>query len=337
MLNFDEGRFLKIQTGAASLAGPIDEAISAIFAEPPENLYFLGTGGVAYLMQPAFQLLQRQSRFQTFLDYTAELVLTGSANLTAKSLVVMPSLSGTTKESVAMLEALKKTGARVITLVGHADTPLGQGGDYAFVNFAEDDTSCESFFIQSLYIALSVMKQRGEIANYEALVVELKRLPKLLLGVKQQFEPQAEAFARKIADHGYHIFTGAGNVWTSALYYATCILEEMQWIRTRPIHAADFFHGTLELVEKGVSVMLFKGEDAYRPLGDRVERFCPDYTDKLTVLDTKDFALPGLSPEVRALASPMVLATILERASAHLEVMRNHPLVTRRYYKRVAY
>jgi hypothetical protein len=23
----------------------------------------------------------------------------------------------------------------------------------------------------------------------------------------------------------------------------------MQWIRTRPVHAADFFHGTLELVE----------------------------------------------------------------------------------------
>ncbi len=40
-----------------------------------------------------------------------------------------------------------------------------------------------------------------------------------------------------------------------------CILEEMQWIRTRPVHASDFFHGTLELVEKGVSVILFKGED----------------------------------------------------------------------------
>ena len=33
----------------------------------------------------------------------------------------------------------------------------------------------------------------------------------------------------------------------------------------------------------------------------------------------------------------ILLATVLERISAHLEVMRNHPLTTRRYYKRVAY
>ena len=33
----------------------------------------------------------------------------------------------------------------------------------------------------------------------------------------------------------------------------------------------------------------------------------------------------------------LLLATVLERISAHLEVLRNHPLTTRRYYKRVAY
>jgi len=111
----------------------------------------------------------------------------------------------------------------------------------------------------------------------------------------------------------------------------------MQWIRTRPVHAADFFHGTLELVEKGVSVIVFKGEDAYRPLTDRVEKFARDFTDKVTVLDTARFAMPGVSAETRALVSPVVLATILERLSAHLEVKRNHPLTTRRYYKKVSY
>jgi len=31
------------------------------------------------------------------------------------------------------------------------------------------------------------------------------------------------------------------------------------------------------------------------------------------------------------------LATALERLSAHLEARRNHPLTTRRYYKKVDY
>jgi len=37
------------------------------------------------------------------------------------------------------------------------------------------------------------------------------------------------------------------------------------------------------------------------------------------------------------LISPILLATAMERVSAHLEAKRKHPLTTRRYYKRVPY
>lgn len=337
MLNFDEPRFLAIQSGAVALADRIDATVAAALDAGAENLFFLGTGGVAYLMQPAYQLLQRHSSFPVFIDYPAELVLTRSVNLTSRSIVVMPSLSGTTKESVAMLARLQEIGATVLTLVGSEATPLGQAGPHVFVNFAADDTSSESFYIQSLLVALSVLKARGEIEGHDRIVSELRLLPGLLLEVKRSFEPDADHFARIVAGSDYHIFTGAGNVWPSALYYATCILEEMQWIRTRPVHASDFFHGTLELVEDGVSVILFKGEDSSRALAERVESFVPRYSGKFTILDTRSFALPGISEDVRGLVSPIVLATILERLSAHLEVIRDHPLVTRRYYKRVEY
>jgi fructoselysine-6-phosphate deglycase len=111
----------------------------------------------------------------------------------------------------------------------------------------------------------------------------------------------------------------------------------MQWIRTRPVHASDFFHGTLELVEPGVSVVILVGEDQSRPLSQRVERFAPRFTDKVHVLDTKDFELPGVSDTTRGLISPVLLATVFERLSAHLEVLRDHPLTTRRYYKKLDY
>jgi fructoselysine-6-phosphate deglycase len=158
-----------------------------------------------------------------------------------------------------------------------------------------------------------------------------------MLELKRAQEAQAERLAETFRNEPYHIVTGAGSTWPQAFYYGMCILEEMQWIRTRPVHASDFFHGTLELVEKGVSVIIFKGEDASRPLLQRVEDFALRFTDKVTVLDTAAFALPGISQRVRALISPVLLATFLERLSAHLEVKRNHPLTTRRYYKKVAY
>ncbi|MBZ9841012.1 SIS domain-containing protein [Mesorhizobium sp. CA5] len=337
MLNFDEARFIRIQSGAVALRERIEAVVAQCLAADAQNIFFLGTGGAAILMHPAAQLLQRRSGFPAFVDITAELQLVQSVHLTDKSIVVLPSLSGTTKESVALLSRIKDVGATVITLVGHEETPLGKGGDHVFVNFAEDDTSCESFYLQSLFIALAVLKHRGELAESERIFAELEQLPRLLLEVKRSYEQEAAGFAHKLAASDYHIIAGAGNVWPQAWYYGMCILEEMQWIRTRPVHASDFFHGTLELVDKDVSVVLFKGEDSARPLADRVEKFAPTYTDKLTVLDTADFELPGISPDVRALVSPIVLATALERVSAHLEVIRNHPLTTRRYYKRVAY
>ena len=66
------------------------------------------------------------------------------AGLDRKALVVIPSLSGTTKESVRSLAFLKERGVRTISLTGHADTPLAQEADHNFTNFTEDDTSSES-------------------------------------------------------------------------------------------------------------------------------------------------------------------------------------------------
>jgi fructoselysine-6-phosphate deglycase len=337
MLNFDEQRFLRIQSGALALADDIHTTLGQLVAQGARNLFFLGSGGAGILMHPAARLLQTRSTFPVFVEMPAELVVTGSVHLGEGSIVVIPSLSGTTSESVEALEYCKARGATVLVLTGHADTPLGEQADHCFVNFAEDDTSCESFYLQSLLLALSLMHHRGEYDDYPTVLGELTTLPQLLLDVKRTFEPRAAELAAQIKDEPFHIITGAGSTWPEAFYYGMCILEEMQWIRTRPVHASDFFHGTLELVEDGVSVLVLKGEDATRPLTERVEKFAPNYTDKVCVLDAADHALPGISEDVRALVSPVLLATVLERLSAHLEVLRDHPLTTRRYYKRVAY
>ena len=337
MLNFDDQRFLRIQQGALAQSDRLAATTKELVSRGAPNLFFVGSGGAGILMQPAHRLLRSRSTFPAYVENPAELVANGCPDLGPGSVVVIPSLSGTTAESVATLQLAKERGATVITLVGHAETPLADGADHAFVSFAEDDTSSEMFYLQSLVVALAVMDTRGEIDDYAGILDELATMPALLLEAKRDFEQQAEAIAKRIADSDYHVITGAGSSWPQAFYYGMCILEEMQWIRTRPVHASDFFHGTLELVEPGVSVVLLKSEDGSRALGDRVEAFAERFTDQLMVLDPADCSLPGLSTRVRELVSPVVLATLLERVSAHLEVLRGHPLTTRRYYKRVEY
>jgi fructoselysine-6-phosphate deglycase len=338
MLNFDPDRFRSIQGDAVALAGPLRETVGRLLDDGAANLFFLGAGGAGVLMLPAAQLLARSSAFPVKLVHAAEMVAVGDVTLGNGSIVVIPSLSGTTKEAVEVLEYAQGRGATVVALTGNAESPVATKADVNFTVGAADDTSSESFYLQSLLIALAVLDARGELdGGYEAIAGELALLPELLVGVKEAFEPRAAELAEKYRDEPYHIVVGGGSAWAEAWYYGTCILEEMQWIRTRPIHASDFFHGTLELVERDVSVLLLKGEDAARPLADRVEAFAPTISDKVETIDTAAFPLPGVSERVRGLISPVVLATALERLSAHLEVLRDHPLTTRRYYRQMAY
>ncbi|MRG57884.1 SIS domain-containing protein [Phyllobacterium sp. SYP-B3895] len=337
MLNFDKDRFVKIQSGAVAIADDVRALVRKLLDDGLERIFFMGTGGVQFLTQPAIELARNGTVFPVSAAFPAQVVLEAPAGLDERALVILPSLSGTTKESVQLMAFLKERGVKTLSLTGHKNTPLGLDADYNFTNFAEDDTSSESFYLQTLLIVLALLAERGEFADFDATVAELKKLPELLVSVKEDYEAGAAALAQEIKDEPYHIFTGAGSVWPEAHYYGMCILEEMQWIRTRPVHASDFFHGTLELVEPGVSLFIFKGEDACRPLTDRVENFAKRYTDKVRVLDAAAVKLPGISENTRKLISPIILATMLERLSAHLEVLRDHPLTTRRYYKRVEY
>jgi len=337
MLNFDEKRFVSIQTGAVAIADEVKPLLRRLLNGGLERIFFMGTGGVQFLTQPAIEFAKSATLFPVSSAFPAQVVLDPPAGLDEKALVILPSLSGTTKESVVLLEFLKERGVKTLSLTGHKDTPLGLGADDNYTNFAADDTSCESFYLQTLIIILALLAERGEMTDFDVLLAELKLLPNLLVEVKRDFEPQAAMLAEEISEETWHIFTSAGLSWPQAHYYGMCILEEMQWIKTRPVHASDFFHGTLELVEEDVSIFLFKGEDACRPLTDRVENFANAYTKKLRVLDAAAAKLPGISPQLRQLISPIILATMCERLSAHLEVLRNHPLSTRRYYKRVEY
>ena len=336
MLNFDEQRFVDSQRGALAHGPGLHDAVRKHFSAAGDSLFFLGSGGAGILMEPAVSLLASKSTVSAFSLAPAELMTLGSARLGPHSLVIVPSRSGDTAESLDVLAYAKSAGATVISLTGTPGSALAERADVNFTNPVADDNSSESFYLQSLLSALAVMDVRGEQLGFGETLRELEQLPVQLLEAKRSFETRAPEVASFIAASPYHLIVGAGSSWPEAFYYGMCILEEMQWIRTRPVHAAHFFHGPLELVEPGVSCLLMKGEDGSGPLVDRVERFIHEYGGSSIVLDAAQIAT-GLSDHVRALISPVLLATVLERVSAHLEIIRDHPLTTRRYYRRVSY
>jgi fructoselysine-6-phosphate deglycase len=266
----------------------------------------------------------------------AEFILQGNKHFSEDSLCVFCSRSGDTQEIVNAIQFCNVAGATTLAFACHADTPVCTESKHHFVSFAEDDHLAECFYLQLYAFLFRILMQRGDFPKYITFVEQIRQIAPYLVKAKEQTEAMAVSLAVKHKNTDYHMVVGSGAVWGEAYDYAMCILEEMQWLKTKSIHAGEYFHGTLELTDEDTSMLLLYGEDSTRPLMDRVYNFASRITKNIAIFDTKRVELP-LDKDFRPFLSPIVIYSMLERFSCHLEKERKHPLEQRRYYRKERY
>ncbi|MGA4845313.1 SIS domain-containing protein [Streptomyces sp. G5(2025)] len=333
MLGFNEPELLSQLASTVALRPRIEELADRLVDEGFDHLFLVGAGGTYAQMWPYEHLARRSSTLPVRAVIAAELVASGDAMLGERSVAVFTSVSGTTEDSLSAIEFCRSKGVHTIGFTGYADSPIAKAVDVALVS----EPKAWPFDPQMLLLMGRLLSRRGEFAGYEKLADELAGIPRLMVDVAKQADPSASAFAEAHKDTDYHFLVGGGNLWGFTYLYSMCILEEMQWLRTTRVHSAEFFHGSLELLEEDTSVIVFQGEDETRALTDRVEAFAKRISRDVTVFDTRDYALEGISPEFRGLLAPLVLDTVMGRASKHLERVRDHSLDLRRYYRVLDY
>lgn len=330
LISFNEQEFLREESGAIMLKPEIENIVDGICRKGYKNIFLIGIGGTFALAEQIGSIIKSRSCIDVYVENAAEFTVLGNKHFGKDSVVIVDSVSGDTKEVVEAVKLCKDTGAYVIGFIEKKDSPLAEAVDYLI--------SFEGGALYKFYMTVfRFMYNAGEFNEYGKFFEELKALPKALLQMKKDADIKAEKFVDKYMDEPIHYLVGSGNLWGAAYSYAMCIMEEMQWMRTKSIHAAEFFHGTLEVIEKDTNVILFKGEDETRPLMDRVEAFVNRVSNKVTVFDTKDYELKGISKEFRGLIAPFVIRSVTERINKHLEFKRKHPLEIRRYYRRLEY
>lgn len=336
MRNFDVDKYLQDGKTAYGQRANIEALADKLTERGFHNIVIIGIGGTWAEWSPIVQVMRHYTDFPIYLENAAELCVRTDKNfLTKNSLVITASASGDTKEILAAVRMCKEMGIEVAGFSKNEETPLAKELDYLIANPCGD---CEDSYLMFFLLALRLLYNRGEFPNYIKFADQMANLHSNLLRIREEFEPKAAAIARAYAKEPYNIFVGSGTLWGETFLFSMCILEEMQWVRTKSVTSADFFHGTLELVEKDVPVFLFKGEDEYRALDERVECFCENITEKLTVIDTKEYKLEGIDEEFRVICSPMILtALITERLAAHYELNTGHSLKFRRYYRQLDY
>ncbi|MFV2049740.1 SIS domain-containing protein [Metabacillus litoralis] len=337
MLKFDKDQFVElVGTVGLSKREEIENIVDEITNKGFKNIFLVGSGGTIAMMLPYVYIFKSNSSIEVHAEIAAELLVMNNRHLTKDSVCIFASVTGTTKETVAAAEFCKEKGATTIGLVALPDTPLGDVVDYR-ISTGHEKHSFDTFFLHLQLVTFRFIHNQNEFPQYEKFANELAALPEAMAQAMEEFDSRAEQFAIRHKDTKYHMLVGAGNLWGNTYSYAMCILEEMQWIKSKSIHAAEFFHGTLELVEEDTSMIIFKGEDETRPLAERVERFAEKITNELFILDTKDYALPGISEEFRKHVAINVNWALTGRISVYLERERDHSLDIRRYYRKMDY
>ena len=315
----------------------IAENVADIIAQQGyKNIFFTAVGGSLSPMMAIGEIAKQLTTIPVFVEQAAELLVRGNKSLNKDSIVITLSKSGDTKETVAIAKHCKENDIRVISLTKNADSALAVNSNWVIPMRHENGVEYE--YILLYWLFFSMLKNNGEFDDYDQFADQLMVLPENLLNIKEKFDPKAAEIAKKYYNEPYMIWVGGNEMWGETYLFTMCILEEMQWLRTKAVSSSEFFHGTLELVEKDVPVYLIKGEGKGRILDERAEKFLKEHTDKLTVIDTAEYNLDGIDDKYRWIIAPTISSTMLvDRLATHFEDNTKHSLDIRRYYRQFDY
>lgn len=331
MFNFDEAKVRREHQNGVDIISHTEKFVDQICQEGYSGIFYIGIGGtVLYAGQMMHIAKQLGSKLPLYIENAADFNLVGNPFFDSRSIVVIESISGDTKEIVEAVDKVHAAGAKVIGYVEKEGSPLYEKCDYLV-------STVGGGYYFWYTVTLRFLKNAGQFEKYDQFFKEIVHMPDNVVEIYKNADEDAKAYAEKYCDEPLTYLIGSGNLEDWAVCYGMCIMEEMQWMRTRPVSAADFFHGTLEVVERDIPVILIKGEDMTRPQMDRVENFVNRISAKVTVFDTKKFSLEGISDEFRWILSPIVMRSAFQRVNVHLENARKHPLEIRRYYRRLDY
>lgn len=334
MLKFNEQQQIDDIQGALELRPQVEKIVDEVWEKGYDNVFYLGIGGTYASAMQAVTYINGRSDLPVYVQHAAEYYTTGNRRLTKDSLVILSSVTGTTEEVVKAVDMIKEVGATLLGFIDTAGTKLAESCDHV-ITYPNPGTEQIKFFM----VADRLMNKNGDFPDYEEYYEELENhLAKGLVEAEKQAEDFGRAFAEKHRHDDMHYFIGAGNQWGAAYSYAMCYWEEQSWLRSKSIHAAEFLHGTLEIVDETTPVTLFLGEDEQRPLAERVKNLLPRICGNYTFIDSKDYPIEGISEKNRGRVLPhLLMHCVTQRIDAHVEKLNCHPLDIRRYYRQFDY
>lgn len=322
----------------------VASALEALETRKTDHVFFVGCGGSLSIMYPAkFMLDQASPSLPSDIYNAAEFTHRAPKRLGSDSLVILCSMTGATKETVAAAAFARKAGALTISLTAEPESPLAKASDHVVSFEAPYTTGIPIDAKNSNYARIYQIVQRL-VARYDSrdrtgvLMESLDALQGVIDKAQDVFAPRFDEYAPRFAKQDVIYTLASGASYGAAYSYAICVLMEMQWINSHPIHANEFFHGAFEVLDENRCYILMKGLDDTRPLEGRAEEFLLRFGSKenILVVDAAEVNFTGVAEEFRGALAPLVFFDTLWTFAYRLADLRKHEMMeARRYMKKL--
>lgn len=335
MLNIDkstvdflvtENMVAEVQNLMAEHFPRIDDLVAKMIERKIERVYFVACGSPLCACQTAKMLFDKYSDIPCqaysgfdFLDHTP-------AKLDNRTLVVGVSHYGKTEEVAKSIQHSRLAGAMTIAITRDAvNTPLSSVAEYIIAYGAE--CIWEIHLISSYYLSCKFINALNKNLEVTKILEDMEKLPGILAELVISAEEKSKELGLKASKWPFIYTVSAGPLLPLAYKEGIITMLEFTWTHGSMLNAAEFRHGPLEVVEKGVPYVFLIGTDESRATTERAINFVKKLTDDYIVFDYKD-----LNCDLHPMLAPMVLFVPLEYFYYYLSISKDHNPDDRRYY-----
>jgi fructoselysine 6-phosphate deglycase len=328
----------------AALSQDVQEVLKTISNKTIDHVFYVACGGSQAIMNPVKYHLDRNSKkLRSDVYNSDEFIYRNPLTLSERSLVILCSQTGTTKETVRATAFAKSKGALTVGLTVDRNSPLAKEADFVIKYEASYTTGIPIDAVKSNYSVLyqlnaGLVKIFDGIDKTYSLAKSLSNLQQVIDKAQIHFNDMTDKYAERYQNESVIYSMASGANYGAAYSFAICVLMEMQWINSQAIHSGEFFHGPFEVLDKNMPFILMKGLDETRAMDERAEAFLKRFGDeqKVMILDAKELDFTGVDQEFQTYLTPLIFFEVLWKFAYKLADLRQHPMLTgRRYMKKV--
>jgi len=229
--------------------------LKKVFEDNYEQVIFTGCGSTYYLsLAAAAQFQEMTGRLARGVP-GSELLLNPQTVLgrSARTLLVAVSRSGSTSETVRVVEKFKeqKRGP-VLAITNYGDQPLAGLADVAVViEKGREESVAQTRSFASMYVAATALT--ALIAEREDLRSEMRKLPAVGEKLISTYDPLACEIGENLGLDRFY-FLGSGTRYGLACE-VNLKMKEMTLTHSEPFHFLEFRHGPMSMASKSALVV----------------------------------------------------------------------------------